>query len=98
MSGMPEDCAALASKYAETLAEALGRIGRKGAPPGVLEVLEQAESYLRDSRFYLEGGKGAVALASAAYAEGLLDALRILGLVSFDWPRPKVDAGRGQPY
>lgn len=98
MSGMPKDCAALASKYAETLAEVLGEIGRRGAPPNALEVLEQAENYLRDSRFYLERGEGAVALASAAYAEGLLDALRLLGLVSFDWPRPKADSGRGQPY
>lgn len=98
MSGTPKDCAALALEYAEILAEVLGRIERGGASPRVLEVLEQAENYLRDSRFYLGRGEGAIALASVAYAEGLLDALRLLGLVEFDWPRPKADAGRGQPY
>ncbi len=36
--------------------------------------------YLQDARFYLENGKPTTALASVAYAEGLLDALNFLEL------------------
>jgi FAD synthetase len=94
------DCAELASRYAEGLEAVLGLlrgIGRGGLPREAIGVLEQAESYLKDSRFYLSKGRGAVALASVAYAEGLLDALRLLGLVDFEWPRTGPSA-RGQPY
>jgi FAD synthetase len=98
LKDMASECAAMASRYIGALAEALRGIGRRGVAPRVRPILEQAEDYLRDSRFYLERGEGAVALASVAYAEGLLDALRLLGLVDFDWPRPKPGAGRGQAY
>ncbi|RJS85568.1 DUF357 domain-containing protein [Candidatus Bathyarchaeota archaeon] len=51
----------------------------------VMEVIEEAERYLKDAKFYLERGTAATSLASIAYSEGLLDALRMLGLVDFLW-------------
>ena len=52
----------------------------------VLFVLDLAKSYLKDSKFYKEQGKFETALASVVYCEGLLDTLRLLGIVEFQWP------------
>jgi len=43
-------------------------------------VTDAMQRYLKDARFYLENQKPTTALASIAYAEGLLDALMFLGL------------------
>jgi len=48
-------------------------------------VVENAKAYLDDARFYLAQGDVFTALACIAYAEGLLDALRHLGLLDIDW-------------
>ena len=48
-------------------------------------VLEVAKQYLRDAEFYRSKGRLEVSLASVSYSEGLLDALRFLGLVDFEW-------------
>jgi FAD synthetase len=50
-------------------------------------IIDAAKRYMMDARYYLESGKKVTALASVSYAEGLLDALRMLELVSFDWRR-----------
>ncbi|MCD6325406.1 DUF357 domain-containing protein [Candidatus Bathyarchaeota archaeon] len=49
------------------------------------EVLDEARRYLEDAKYYLDKGQSGTSLASVAYCEGLLDALRMLGLVKFDW-------------
>jgi FAD synthetase len=49
-------------------------------------VVEAAGRYLEDAKYYRERGKAETGLASVAYCEGLLDALRLLGLVEFSWP------------
>ncbi len=49
------------------------------------EVLEEAKRYLDDAKFYLEKRRLETSLASVAYCEGLLDALRLMGLVDFSW-------------
>jgi FAD synthetase len=50
----------------------------------VKEMLEHTERYLDDAEYY-RGEQKAVALTSVAYAEGILDALKLLGLVEFEW-------------
>ena len=50
------------------------------------EVLRWAEDYLEDARYYKSAGKLETSLTSVAYCEGLLDALRLLGAVKFEWP------------
>ena len=53
----------------------------------VRSVVDFAIAYLEDARFYREKKKFEVSLTSIAYCEGLLDALRLLGVVKFEWPR-----------
>ena len=50
------------------------------------EVLESAERYLKDAIYYRNQSRFETALASIVYCEGLLDALRLLGMVEFRWP------------
>jgi diphthine synthase len=47
-------------------------------------LLDHARRYLEDAEYY-RSDDGAVALTSVAYAEGVLDALKLLGLVEFEW-------------
>ena len=48
-------------------------------------VIQHARRYLEDAKYYSKKGKAETGLASVAYCEGLLDALRLLGLVEFSW-------------
>lgn len=52
----------------------------------VTEVVGWARAYLEDAEHFREKKKFNVSLTSVAYCEGLLDALRLLGAVSFEWP------------
>jgi FAD synthetase len=51
----------------------------------VKSVVEQAKSYLEDAKYYMKKKELETSLASVAYCEGLLDALRLLGGVKFSW-------------
>jgi len=51
----------------------------------VKKVIDEAKRYLEDAKFYLDRKRFETSLASVAYCEGLLDALRLLGLVDFQW-------------
>jgi hypothetical protein len=46
-----------------------------------LRVVDCARRYAADSKYFLETGKPTTALASVAYAEGLLDSLTIIGVL-----------------
>ena len=50
------------------------------------KVLAWAIDYLEDAKYYKAQGKLETSLTSVAYCEGLLDALRLLGAVNFEWP------------
>jgi FAD synthetase len=52
-------------------------------------VIEHAKRYLEDSKYYQKKNKLETSLASVSYCEGLLDALRMLGLVKFSWSARK---------
>ncbi len=51
----------------------------------VRQVIGEAKRYLEDAKYYLGRRKYETSLASVAYCEGLLDALRMLRFVEFDW-------------
>lgn len=51
----------------------------------IREVVDEAKRYFEDAKYYLDRKEYEVSLASIAYCEGLLDALRILRLVEFEW-------------
>jgi hypothetical protein len=57
----------------------------------VSSVMDFAKAYLEDARHYREKKKFEVSLTSIAYCEGLLDALRLLGAVTFEWPTIKTE-------
>lgn len=52
----------------------------------IKRVVESARAYLSDAKHFMNEGKFEVGLTSVAYCEGLLDALRLLGVVRFKWP------------
>ncbi len=49
-------------------------------------IIENARQYLNDAKYYEQQGKLETSLTSVSYCEGLLDALRLLGVVEFTWP------------
>lgn len=51
----------------------------------IRETLRLAKAYLNDAKYYRDRKRFGVSLASIAYCEGLLDALRLLGAVKFQW-------------
>jgi len=53
----------------------------------VYEIVDYAKRYLSDAKYHGEKQQYETALASVAYCEGILDALRLLGLVEFKWPQ-----------
>jgi len=52
----------------------------------IRKVVEYVRAYLEDAKYYRDRKKFEVSLASVAYCEGLLDALKLLGAVKFEWP------------
>lgn len=60
----------------------------------VNHVLEFAKAYLEDAKYYRDNKKFEVSLASVAYCEGLLDALKLLGAVKFEWSTKKKEESK----
>jgi FAD synthetase len=49
-------------------------------------IIESARQYLNDAKYYERQNRLETSLASVSYCEGLLDVLRLLGVVEFTWP------------
>ena len=82
---------ALAAKYIGSAEKVLKELQQKKVDIVVSEadaakVLRWAIDYLDDAKYYKTQGKFETSLTSVAYCEGLLDALRLLGAVKFEWP------------
>ncbi|MCS7125645.1 MAG: diphthine synthase [Aigarchaeota archaeon] len=73
-------------KYIVKTRSVLESLEIKDSDKNVERVIELANSYLEDATIYWSSGELYNALASIAYAEGLLDSLRIIGKVHFEWP------------
>ncbi len=84
--------------YIENVALLLETIDASSLGPAHRRLLDLARAYLDDARYYLEERHDPyTALACIAYAEGLIDALRHLGMLNAEWrptssllERPKV--------
>ena len=79
----------LIRKYSEGCRRVLKEMKKTHLPKeidddGVKALIEHAARYVGDAEYYARERK-ATALASVSYAEGILDALRLLGLVEFEW-------------
>jgi FAD synthetase len=82
---------ALTAKYIGSAEKVLRELERSQTPVNVTEeavgnILRWAADYLEDAKYYKAQGKLEICLTSVAYCEGLLDALRLLGAVKFEWP------------
>jgi hypothetical protein len=76
---MNEDPAERKRTYLAAMERAL-KLADAVTNPEARHVVDYAKRYVADSRHFLETGKPTTALASVAYAEGLLDSLSIMGL------------------
>jgi hypothetical protein len=82
---------ALATKYIISAEKVIAEMQRtKGAvtvdEKCADEILGYVTAYLEDAKYYKAQKKFETSLTSVAYCEGLLDALRLLGVVKFEWP------------
>jgi FAD synthetase len=81
---------ALASKYIVSAEKVLKEMQRvKGTialnDESVNKIIEYATAYLEDAKYYKAQKRFETSLTSIAYCEGLLDALKLLGAVKFEW-------------
>jgi hypothetical protein len=79
------------SKYISSAEEVFSKM--KVAEPQSLhdlhkvgQIVDYAKAYLEDAKYYRDKKMFEVSLTSIAYCEGLLDALRLMGTVKFEWP------------
>lgn len=64
------------------LSHGVAHIDRKKAS----NIIDTAKRYLEDAKYYQQKKRFETGLASVAYSEGLLDALRLLEIAKFQWP------------
>ena len=88
---MKKNLQSKASKYIQKTRKVLTQIQLPSTPPPlngskVNELLDSVSRYVADAEFYLSQNQIETALISIVYSEGLLDALKILGQIHFEWP------------
>jgi hypothetical protein len=91
----------LVSKYISSAEHVFSQVEVVETPvmldlPRVCNIMDFAKAYLEDAEYYREKKKFEVSLTSIAYCEGLLDALRLLGAVKFEWPTRKEKTKRSR--
>jgi len=85
----------LTSKYIDSAEFVLKTMQQNPTPvsidsAAVDNLISYVYDYLADAKYYKASGKLETSLTSIAYCEGLLDALRLLGAVTFEWPTRKM--------
>jgi FAD synthetase len=81
----------LTSKYIALAEIVLTTMQKNPLPIAITEkslddLISYLYDYLEDAKYYKASGKLETSLTSIAYCEGILDALRLLGAVTFEWP------------
>jgi hypothetical protein len=81
----------LTSKYIVSAEKVLKEMQRaKGSitinEEGIDNIVGYVKAYLADAKYYKAKKRFETSLTSIAYCEGLLDALKLLGAVKFEWP------------
>jgi FAD synthetase len=82
----------LSSKYISSAEKVLNSLTRVQAPltvdaACVEKLISYTTAYFEDAKYYKDQKKFETSLTSIAYCEGLLDALRLIGAVRFEWPK-----------
>jgi FAD synthetase len=76
----------LVEKYIINTQQVFQQIEGKPIEKRATQIINYTKRYLADAKYYHNQKRFEIALASVAYCEGLLDALRLLELVEFQWP------------
>jgi hypothetical protein len=81
----------LTSKYIASTEKVLKEMQQTKGTTTVTEesvsnILGYVNNYLEDAKYYKSQRSFETSLTSIAYCEGLLDALKLLGAVKFEWP------------
>lgn len=79
----------LITKYTKSCRKVLEKHKKNRLPTNITrdqvkELLQHAENYLDDAEYY-RTDKKPTALTCVAYSEGILDALKLLGILEFEW-------------
>lgn len=86
---MSEDPGERTRTYLAAIERSL-KVAENTGNPDALRVIDYAKRYVADSKYFLETGKPTTALASVAYAEGLLDSLSIIGMTDSKTPTHRI--------
>ncbi|MDR2203866.1 MAG: DUF357 domain-containing protein [Nitrososphaerota archaeon] len=89
----------LTSKYITSAEIVLSTMQKNPTPinittEAVNSLICYVHDYLADAKYYKASGKLETSLTSIAYCEGILDALRLLGAVMFEWPTRKTETNQ----
>jgi FAD synthetase len=81
----------LVTKYISSAEKVLASMERSSGTLTVTDaqvenLIQYAINYLEDAKYYKAQKNLEVSLTSIAYCEGLLDALKLIGAVKFEWP------------
>jgi FAD synthetase len=84
----------LTNKYITSAEIVLNTMQKNPVPISITEedinnLISYVHDYLADAKYYKTSGKLETSLTSIAYCEGILDALKLLGTVTFEWPTTK---------
>jgi diphthine synthase len=82
----------LSNKYILSAEKVLNSLTRVQAPvivdaDCVEKLISYATAYFEDAKYYKDKKKFETSLTSIAYCEGLLDGLRLIGVLRFEWPK-----------
>ena len=77
-------------KYIRNVKDVLEQLKNIEIDAKIKRIIELSELYLKDAEHYLRKEDYFTSLACISYAEGLLDSLRLLNMVSFKWPRREI--------
>jgi FAD synthetase len=85
-----EDAGERAERYMANVEKAIANLEWVNLPITVamndlVPILDTVKRYVSDARYFLHEGKSTTALASISYAEGLLDAIKLLRVAKFSW-------------
>ncbi|MEM3713354.1 MAG: DUF357 domain-containing protein [Nitrososphaeria archaeon] len=77
-------------QYLENFCYVIKEIKNYGITGDFSRIIEMSERYYYDAKFYFEKGDYFTSLTCIAYAEGLLDSLKLLKIVDFKWPQEQL--------
>ena len=81
----------LAQRYLTKLDKILKRNKLTKSGLEASRVVDEVQRYVSDGRFYFKQKSYLTSVVAASYAEGLLDCLKLLGLVEFTWSEEGVN-------